>query len=93
MLVINLTFLKSYFYLKFCVCVYVSVCICTCVSNCVGNCGVQKRVSDPLDLEFKEVVNCMMWVLGIKVTSSANERVKKARLGLCAPCGRYKFSG
>lgn len=71
--------------------VYVSVCICACVS--VVNHGVQKRASDLLDLEFKEVVNCLMWVFGIKVTSSANERLKKASLGLCAPCGRCKFSG
>lgn len=75
--------LKTYFYSKFCVYVYVSVCICACVS--VVNHGVQKRALDLLDPEFKEVVNCLMWVFGIKVTSSANERLKKASLGLCAP--------
>jgi hypothetical protein len=35
------------------VCMYVCVCMCVCVSSAFGS---QKRVSDPLELEFQPVV-------------------------------------
>ena len=38
---------------------------------CVGAHGDQKRVLDPLELEFQVVVSCLMWVLGTKPRSSA----------------------
>lgn len=42
-----------------------------CVLVNVGVRGGQKRFSDPLELELLVVVNCLTWVLGLELRSSA----------------------
>ena len=52
----------------------------------------QKRVSDPLELESQQVVNCLMWILGTELGSFARE-VHALRLShLTSPCSSSKVS-
>lgn len=48
---------------------YVSLWGCVLVN--VGVRGGQKRLSDPLELELLVAVNCLTWVLGLELRSSA----------------------
>jgi hypothetical protein len=41
---------------------YVYICLCVGIYGCSA-CGVQYRVSDPLELELQVVVCSLMWVL------------------------------
>lgn len=50
-------------------CVYVHIYMCA-----VARVG-QKRVSGPLQLESQEVVSCLMYILGTKLSSSARSTV------------------
>jgi hypothetical protein len=48
-----------------CVCVHAWACTCAHICHvCPGTCRSQKKVSDPLELEFQEVVN--PWMLGVR---------------------------
>lgn len=48
----------------------------------VGPCSGQKRVFDPIELEFQVVVSYQMWVLGILFRSSARVASDRLRKGL-----------
>lgn len=47
------------------------VSVCGCVHMCVGVCGVQKRESGSLELEFQVVVSHQTWMLRTKLRISA----------------------
>lgn len=52
-----------------CACAHVSMCVCVCVPVLVHTAA--ERVSDPLDLEFQEVVIFLVWVLAPELGFSA----------------------
>lgn len=49
---------------------YFFVCLCTQVC---GACGVQKRASGPLELEFQVIVGCLRWMLATVLGSFAKD--------------------
>lgn len=63
-------FYKYYIIFKnLCVCVYVCM-----HAMCVGACSGQKKVFNPLKLEFQAVMSCQMWVLGIVLRASKSSK-------------------
>lgn len=63
-------FITKFLFKKDLIELYVYICktICTITS---GVCRGQEKVTGPLDLELQEDRSCLMWVLGIKLWSSA----------------------
>lgn len=47
---------------------FLKVCLYLCACLCVH--GHQNRVSDPLELDFQEVMNLLAWVLGTETQFS-----------------------
>lgn len=68
---------------RYCFCLLSNLCMCMHMSACAF--GVQKRVLESLELEIQAIMNCLTWVLGTELRTSARAVKSHSSLTFTSP--------